>query len=186
MEKKKAMITSTQVEPWSRAVIEQNRQWLAAFVLSVTGEPSATEDLVQEVFTIAYAKRDDFEDGTNLGGWLREIARNVVARHFERMRKERLFVHESSLQALEQAAARLEASSMAPDWRAVQSSILKKCLGELAEWVRDLVDLRYDQGLSARKIAEGTGKSVSSINVALFRARIALAECMKRKAGHEL
>ncbi len=42
---------------WTKAVIEQNRRWLLAYLFSATGDHHTAEDRVQETFEIAYRSR---------------------------------------------------------------------------------------------------------------------------------
>ena len=51
------------MDPWTRAAIEHHRDWLTPYLLAATGDYAAAEDLVQEVFQLAYVKRSAFEPG---------------------------------------------------------------------------------------------------------------------------
>src|SRR5690349_16759513 len=105
-----------QSDPWSTAAIEQNRQWLLAYLLMLTGDPVAADDLVQEVFVVALRKRVNFVAGTNFGGWLRTIAKNVALNYGKRHGREILISNDMAVEALDRVAARAEAKEHDPDY----------------------------------------------------------------------
>jgi RNA polymerase sigma-70 factor (ECF subfamily) len=159
----------------------QNREWLTAYVLGMVGNHGTADDLVQEVFRIAFVKRDSFEAGRSFGAWLRGIARNVVLRHIEQSYREPILLTEESLDVFEQAAAQAEASVLSPDARERRYVFLSECLEALGRRARQLIEMRYTREESAATMAEQLGMSVSAVNVGVFRARAALADCITRK-----
>ena len=60
--------------------------------------------------------------------------------------------------------------------------VLKGCLGELTERSRQIVDLRYVDGLKSGRIAEMLGRKVESVYRTLTRAHVALRDCMEQHA----
>lgn len=171
------------VDPWSAAVVEQNRRWLSAYLLSVTGDPGAVDDLVQECFTIAYGKRESFAPGTNFGGWLRSIARNVALRHCQKRKRGPLVDHGEALEQLDRAAAGAESRSVEPGRAERRNALLRDCLRYLSGKARKVLAMRYNQGMSTVEIAETVGAGTSAINTAIYRARMQLGKCIRRKEG---
>jgi len=169
------------MDPWSLAAIEQNRHWLTAFLLGATGDRTATDDLVQEVFRIAYEKRASFAAGSNFGGWLRAIAQTFLAQHYKKMRREPVLVGDA-YRKLEEAAARREREFVDPEGTAARTEAFRRCLARLAGRAREILRLRYGEARSAQEVALVLGMSVSAVNVAAFRAREATAECVRRSA----
>jgi len=169
------------MDPWSEAAVRQNQRWLTAFVLAQIGDPVAADDIVQDVFSIAFQKRGSFEPGTNFGAWLRSIARNLVLRHFETRARRPLIDRDEAAARLDQLAAAAEDRAVDPAWTESRAEILRECLKELTERARKLVAERYGLGRSPAAVSASTGQSISAVNVALFRARTALAECLRRK-----
>jgi RNA polymerase sigma-70 factor, ECF subfamily len=169
-----------EMDPWTRAAIEQNRRWLMAFLLAATGDRTVAEDLAQEVFQIAFEKRANFVSGSDFGGWLRGIARNCVKRHFEKSRRHPVVVGDA-LNELESAAALAESRLLNPDWIARRVAALRECLKSLTERARQILEARYVQGEPAQELAGRLGMSPLAVNTAAFRARGTLAECVRRK-----
>ncbi len=170
---------ATAPDPWSLAAVEQNRRWLMAYLLSASGDRAAAEDLVQETFRIAYEKRGEFVPGAPFGGWLRGIARNLLLRHFERSRRSAVLVGDA-MGALEAAAVRAEGRLLDPEWTSRRLAAMRACLARLTARVRQVLQSRYAEGLSAQSVAQRLGMSVASVHVAAFRARESLATCVER------
>ena len=171
------------VDPWSAAAVEQNRRWLTAYLLALTGDADAAADMVQEVFAVALAKRGEFQAGTNFGGWLRVIARNIALQHCARRGRELLVDREDVLAHLDRAAAAAAEREAAPGHAERRAAALRECLAGLSERVRRLVEQRYAEGRPAAEVAAGAGLSVPALHMALCRARFALAECIRRRGS---
>lgn len=173
-------MSERKIDPWSLAAVEQNRQWLTAYLLGATGDRAAAEDLVQEVFQIAYEKRQGFAPGTNFGGWLRAIAQNCLARYFQRSRRQPILVGDA-MRELENAAAREEGRLLDPGWMKARVDALRQCLERLTARAREILRSRYGDGRPAQEVAAEYGMTVTALNVAAFRAREAVAQCVERK-----
>lgn len=174
------------VDPWSAAAIEGNRRWLTAYVLSLTGDPGAAADLVQEAFAVALRKRSDFRPGTNFGGWLRVIARNVSLQHCRRRGRELLLDRDEVLAHLEAAAERSAEREAAPGFADARAELMRACLEKLSGRVRRFLQLRYGEGRSPAELAAEAGLTAAAVNMALCRARFALADCVRRKSDRIL
>jgi RNA polymerase sigma factor (sigma-70 family) len=168
-------------DPWSVAAIEQNRAWLTAYLLGMVGSPGMVDDLVQEVFQIAFAKRGAFEAGRSFGAWLRGIARNVALRHLEQLGREPILLTGACLDAFDLAAAKAGALDLVPDAQERRLAFLHECMEKLGRMARQLIERRYIGGESAATVATQLGMSVSAVNVGVFRARAILAECITFK-----
>jgi RNA polymerase sigma-70 factor len=174
-------VSTNEVDPWSAAAIEQNREWLIAYLLGMIGDPHAVDDLVQEVFHTAFVKREHFEAGRSFGAWLRGIARNLALRHLERKGRDALLMTPETLEVFDQAATAAEAADLWPDARERRLAFLRECLEGLGRRARQLIELRYAREESAASVAGKLDLSVSAVNVGVFRARASLAECITRK-----
>jgi RNA polymerase sigma factor (sigma-70 family) len=175
-------VQSVAVDPWSAAAIEHNRQWLGAYLLALSGDAEGSADMVQEVFAIALRKRGGFQAGTNFGGWLRVIARNVALQHCRKRGRELLLDRADVLARLDRAAETAAERSAAPGFAEERAGLLRECLGKLSERVRRMVELRYGQSRSPGEVAAEAGLTVAAANMALCRARFTLAECIRRKS----
>ena len=158
----------------SRLVL-QHRHELLAYLYSALPDYHAVEDLFQEVCLVAVQKAADFQDGTNFAAWARTIARNKLR---EGLRKRTgVLLDDAFFDGLDRAFAEVRAA-LDPDPR---KEALRLCLGQLQDGARQIVSLRYDEGLDPAAIAERMGKSRAAVNSLLQRIREILKECVERR-----
>jgi RNA polymerase sigma-70 factor (ECF subfamily) len=137
--------------------------------------PEAADDVAQEAFILAFEKLQTFERGTNFGAWVRTIARYLVSKELRREdRRQRV---------LAEYVAEILAADDSPPLADVDErcEALKRCLAELPNRARDLVQQRYFERLGPSVIASQEGRTANDIRQALFRLRADLHECIRRR-----
>jgi RNA polymerase sigma-70 factor (ECF subfamily) len=126
-------------------------------------EPTALDDLVQEVFLKVHENAGELRDADRLAPWLFRIARNGVIDH---LRKRRSRAHAS----LEEAE---EPATLEPEQNFNQ---------EMAAWFRPMMDLLPEEyrvalqlteieGLTQRELADRVGLSLSGAKSRVQRAK---------------
>ena len=142
---------------------------LRAFAISLCGDPSLANDLVQETLLKAWSNRDKFVDGTNLKAWLFTILRNS---YFSTLRKSR-----REVQDVEGAMAATLAS--APEQHGhLDLADFNKALKQLSPDQREALLLIGAEGFSYEEVAEIAGCAPGTIKSRVNRARVRLAELM--------
>jgi RNA polymerase sigma-70 factor (ECF subfamily) len=134
-------------------------------------------DAMQEVFTAALAKLGDLRDPASFGPWLGSIARNCARDWFKRHGNTRELAHEPS--DLEAARATVGHEALAD-----ALSLLDAMRG-LSEDYREILVLRFVEGLSGAEIAEQLGMTEGSVRVKLHRGMSALRERLHGGVDHE-
>jgi RNA polymerase sigma-70 factor (ECF subfamily) len=157
---------------------QRDRLRLIAYIRALVGDPDLTEDIFQEVSVIVLQKADDFGGGRDLQAWCRGIARNVVLREREKSRRLRTFEGDRIVELID--AAFVENAGRDPLEN--RHSLLRACIRTLAAPSRELLQLRYDSGLSLRAVGQKLGRSEAAVQVALSRVRKWLLECVERRA----
>jgi len=162
------------VDAYERIVAAyQEDVWRAAARLVYDRE--ATKDLVQETFVRAYVSLGSFTPGTAFDAWLRTIARNLAR---NRLRdRARAATHLDAYR--EQMLARGDDRLDEDDRR--RCDALKECVAHLPEHNGRLVELHYDRAMPLAEVAETVGKSVEATRQALWRARCALRDCVRKR-----
>lgn len=174
--------SEVQLREFTRGALDQNRRWLTAYFLSVTGDFDHSQDLVQEVFVRALraASTYDRTQGT-LGGWLRGIARNVLSEHCRQAGRDPLRISDTMLAQLEARAAHAETQHTEPDHQTRRLELLHECLDRLTDRARRMFQMKYQQRSRSQQIAEAMGMNENAVNVALCRGRRILQECIEQK-----
>jgi RNA polymerase sigma-70 factor (ECF subfamily) len=127
----------------------------------------AVEDLVQDVFLLAYRRLDTLRDPAAFGPWVAAIARNRAADYHRRAPD----MEPLSEDLPAPAEGRCEALEVLDIIRA------------LPEAYRETLILRFAEGLTGPEIAERTGLTSGSVRVNLHRGTALLKE---RLAGRNV
>lgn len=163
---KEALIRSFQAE----------RFRLIAYIRALVGDPELTEEIFQEVSVVVLRRIEAFDPTKDLQAWCRGIARNLVLRERDRSRRLRVFDNDRIVELVD-AAFEERGKEDLDD----QRFLLRNCLGRLASGSRELLQLRYQGGLSLRAIAERLERTEGAVQVALSRVRKWLADCVKAR-----
>ena len=143
---------------------------LRAFAVSLCGNATRADDLVQETLVKAWANHSSFEPGTNLRAWLYTILRNEF---YSQMRKKAREIEDSD-GAL---AARL---AVHPGQQGHMDMVdFRKALSLLPDDQREAIILIGASGFSYEEAAEICQCAVGTIKSRVSRARSKLQEILK-------
>ncbi len=142
---------------------------LRAFAISLTGDLTRADDLVQEALLKGLSNLDRFEPGTNMRAWLFTILRNHFHTEFRRRRRE-----------IEDADGAIAARvPVLPEQEGhAAMSDLQAALAKLSPEHREALLLIGAQGLSYEETARICGTHIGTIKSRMNRARSRLAELM--------
>lgn len=142
-------------------------------------DAASAEDLTGEVFLRAL--RHLGEQKGSFVAWLYRIAANVVIDHgrSKRARKETALDETNGYN-----------TALAPDSTGASNRRMdiEAAISELTDDQRELVTLKFTQGLSNAEIAEVTGRTPEAVRALQFRALMALREILDRRVkgeGHD-
>ena len=154
------------------AIVEQHAAEVAALANRLLGWPGDVDDVVQEVFIAALVGLKKFRGESSLRTWLFTITVNKCRSfRFRRLR------HLRSV-TLEEAAA-LESRDRSGEKAALDQETLarvRRAVQVLPQKYREIVVLRYLQGLEVSEIRELLGITNNVMQVRLNRARKRLRE----------
>ena len=150
---------------------------LRAFAISLTGNHSLANDLVQETLLKAWSSRDKYEAGTNLKAWLFTILRNTYFSQFRKSRRETQDVDGA-------AAARLVSP---PEQHGhLDLADFKKALVLLPVDQREALLLVGAEGFSYEEAAEISGCALGTVKSRVNRARARLVELLDIGSAEDL
>lgn len=155
-----------------------NRHSLFAFIYGFVRNTHDAEDLFQEVwvrFSEALAWEVEIEDQAK---WCRGTARNLILHYWRDRRNDKVVVDPELVDFVELAFAEQESNR---DYWLARQQALSECIQTLPERSKYLLRLKYEQGLSARSVADELLQSVAAVLMALSRVRRTLRECAHRK-----
>ena len=157
-------------EEWIRGALERYEKSLCLYARRLLGDAERARDVVQDTFLRLCRERRERIEG-HLAEWLFTVCRNRALdlrakespmRNLENPRTERLVGAESD--PADRAERKEETGRL---WRLVE---------RLPKAQREVLLLKFQQGLSYREIGALTGHSVSNVGFLLHRAMGALRE----------
>ena len=111
--------------------------------------------------------------------WARTIAYYQVLKYRKSLKRERLQFNSELLAVLADRA------SVRCDDLANRQSYLIDCLAKLSGPKRQIIQLYYSLGMTAKNVAEKLGRNVAAVEKTLVRARGDLRECVEAAVRRE-
>jgi RNA polymerase sigma-70 factor, ECF subfamily len=154
-------------------VLLRERLRLAAVATAIVRDAHSADDIFQQVVLCALETREQFRDSDHLLAWSLRATRHRAV-DFARRR------HLRSLP--EHVLDHLESHWVEQDEGGIPDlvEVLQRCLGKLAPQARDLIRLKYDEGMTAVAIAERLRRTQDAIYQNLSRIHRALRSCVEQ------
>jgi RNA polymerase sigma-70 factor, ECF subfamily len=142
---------------------------LRAFAMSLSGDATHADDLVQETLVKAWDNLGSFQEGTNLKAWLFTILRNIF---FSEYRKRRREVDDREGHVSARLAVHPEQNSH------MDFEDFRTALGQLPNDQREALILVGAEGFSYEEAAAISGCAVGTIKSRVNRARVRLVKLL--------
>ncbi len=152
---------------------------LYAYLYKMTLDAALTQEVLQETNVVLMSKQDEYAQVNCFGAWAAKIAYFQLLAYRKRASRDR---QRFSPQVVEMLADE-GAAGLQP--RDARLEALGECLGKLSPQDRDLIDHRYSRDLPSREIADAVQRSARAVSQALYRIRVALAECVRNRLASE-
>lgn len=157
----------------------QAQRQLYLFILSQVGRTQAAEEILQETNLVIWSKYLQFEPGSNFMAWVRQIAVYEVLKWRQKKSRDKLTFSDEFVQSVahsfEQTPLDIERRQQA----------LQQCLSKLNEQDRELIEQRYQPGMTGKDVANSLGRPPNSVYQSLGRIRKLLLECVQRTIALE-
>jgi RNA polymerase sigma-70 factor (ECF subfamily) len=133
------------------------------------------EDVFQEVAALAVRKCEEIQDGRHFLAWMRLTARHKALKVVRREHRYQL-LDEPLLDQLDEQWAEHD---LASDTDLVEA--LRLCVERLSPHARNLVKLRYVDGISGLRLAEVVDRTLNTVYVSLSRIHRSLGDCIRQR-----
>ncbi len=154
-------------------IVARYQSLVCSLAYSATGSVSASEDLAQETFVIAWQHLAELRDPDKLRPWLCGIARNTIRRSLRQRGHEpshlAVPLDEAPLLAIDRATPAVEAITRE------EEELVWHALTQLPEEYREPLVLFYREGQSTAQVAVALDLSEELVRQRLSRARKMLA-----------
>lgn len=156
-------------------LLTEHQGRLYAFVLAISGDAAAVNDILQNTNVTLWRKAADYAEGTSFWAWASRVAHYEVLAHRKRCRRDRHVFDNALLDdivvEIAQQLESLDADRIA----------LHQCIEKLSESDRGLICDRYSAGHTVQRLAALRGKSAGAVSQSLYRIRGQLADCVERE-----
>ena len=159
-----------------RELVERYQKPMFNFFLRSTGNPEDAEDLTQTLFLNLFKSSGKYRKRSSFKTYIYRIASNLAI-SFARKKKGKIIFSIDSEDSFENDSSNLSRqtdTSLNLEAGELENR-LKTALSKLPPDLSVVIELRAMQGFSYREVAEVMGKSISSVESMIFRARKILA-----------
>jgi RNA polymerase sigma-70 factor (ECF subfamily) len=153
-------------------VLVAERGPLLGFLYSLARDRDLAEDCFQNLVVIISEKQPVVNDRQHFLAWARRAARFEMNNALRKRRKT-IPLDDKVLEALE-SQWQIADKQTGP----LVAEALQKCLSSMTPNVRNLVRLRYEEGLVGEELARTLNRTLNAVHVALSRAYRMLAACI--------
>lgn len=161
-------------------LLKRHQTKLFAYIMSIVSDADLANDIFQETFVkvITNIRQGKYVDTGKFSAWLMRIAHNMIIDHFRQAKAEKTISTDEESSTVLNCAELAEASIEDCMVNTQIHDDVRRIIDALPENQREVLKMRFYQGLSFKEIAEATG---TGINTALGRMRYAILN-MKRLA----
>ncbi|HOM01942.1 MAG TPA: RNA polymerase sigma factor [Acetivibrio sp.] len=160
---------------------QENYGRIYKYIFSMTGSKESTEDLIQEVFLIAYQKGEAFLQHEKPAAFLYKTARNMTATYLKHLKRQRISATEYLSENIPQDNADLcETILMEFDRKIDETAYTSQVIGNLDTNQHNLYKQRYIEGKSIKEIASEQGVSETAMRMRLVRLRREIQGIVKK------
>jgi RNA polymerase sigma-70 factor (ECF subfamily) len=167
-------------EAASRALVARYATPAVNFIFRYVRDRALAEDLAQEGFLRVFQRLGSYDPNRKFSSWFFQVLRNLT---IDYLRVNRIAT--SSLNELTEAGyeggAIVDSGVASPEQQARQSElavVMGRALSKLRPEYREVVVLRYQEGLTQPEVAEALGMPSGTVKTYLHRARKELAEIL--------
>jgi RNA polymerase sigma-70 factor (ECF subfamily) len=145
----------------------------------LVGNPDEAEDVVQQAFIKAFRALRTMRDPGSLGPWLRRILFTTGLDHLRRRKRRAELPLDDRLRHRLSSAYDPERETVLHE----RQELVHRALQRMSPRYRAYILLREFEGLSYDEIGQVTGEPLTTVRVALFRAREQLRGILRQMAG---
>jgi len=147
---------------------------LYAYILSLTADREQAREVLQETNLVVWRKAGDFEPGSNFIAWVFAIARYQVLAYRQKIARDKLVFDDELLTGMADIFEEDDAFDARQD-------ALATCIEQVAPHHRNMLRIRYSDGVSVKEMATQLDKSANAVAKVLHRTRLALLDCIEKR-----
>lgn len=169
-------------ETAARELVRRYERPIFNLIERLVQDRPVAEELAQDAFLKVFRSLHTFDPRLRLSAWVLRIAHNTALDHLKRRRPVLVSLDEREDEDASTLADRVADPGPLPDRLLEQhrvGAILDAAVDRLRPAYREVIVLRYQEGLEYDEIARVTGRPIGTVKTFIHRARRALAEALK-------
>jgi RNA polymerase sigma-70 factor (ECF subfamily) len=147
------------------------------FIMSFVGNWADTDDIYQETTSVMWKKFEEFTPGTDFLSWSLKIAHFQILSHKKKAIVSKKHFSQTTLENLYEVAI----SSVNDSGQTIDA--LRNCMMKLSEQSRNLLSLRYEDGITIPKVAQRIQRSVHTLYKEYRKIHTLLFRCVRKEMG---
>jgi RNA polymerase sigma-70 factor (ECF subfamily) len=164
-------------EAATRGILAQE-PLLLGFLRAIVGSRQVAEDCFQDLVVLVLRKHAEIPNAEALPGWARRAARFLALKALEKRARERPTMDEELIALIDTAWDDEAGVRAAPD---PYLAALGACRARLPPHARELIALRYEQGIAGEEIAARLGRPLNTVYVTISRLHRTLEACIRAR-----
>lgn len=150
---------------------------LVGYVSAIVGNRTLAEDVFQDLVLLVMRKHAEIPDRAALPGWTRRAARFLALKALDKRARERPAMDAELIDLLDRTWTE-DGHDQAGD---PYLDALRNCSAALPPHSRELLALKYEQGISGQEMADRLGRPINTIYVTLTRLHRSLEDCIRSR-----
>lgn len=163
-------------------LIEQYQHRLLRYLIYLTGNRAAAEDIFQETWLRVLERGKQYDGRHAFSSWLFSVARNLVIDHMRRKQPVSLDDTTRGFEGFPPEPAGHEPAADEVVAHREQAQVILQCLGKIPAEYRETIVLRFHEQLSLDEIAEVTGAPLGTVKSRLYRGLACLTPLLKESS----
>lgn len=159
---------------------KENYGRIFKYIFSITKNKEATEDLIQEVFTIAYEKGRIFLNHEKPAGFLYKTARNITLTYIKGLKRQETLAKEYLYGNATKEGEPYQKLLREQDQKIDETRYTGQVIESLNPKEYHLYKQRYVEGKSIKEIASEKGISEAAVRMRLVRLRREVQNIVKK------
>jgi RNA polymerase sigma-70 factor, ECF subfamily len=164
---------------WFGVELARAQSALYAYASTLMAGSSDAWDVLQEANLVMWRKAAELGSAAGFLPWAYSVVRFQVMAYRKRAARDR---HVFNLGVLERLSERIAVQYVDFD---DQVAALDDCMARLSEQQRECLAFRYVDGMAVQEIARRINRGENAVAATLYRARLALAQCVEGKMANQ-
>jgi len=157
-------------------LMTQHQGRLYGYVLTLSADPDAANDVLQEANIVLWKQWRQFKPGSNFKAWAFRIAHFQFMAYRQKQLRDKTLFSDDLLSTLATEAKEVD------ERHEERAAALERCLERMPPRSREAIRLRYADELTVVDIAHKLQRNANAVYQILFRARQWLNQCVQKDA----